>query len=724
MMSAENLPPVSRPESIETIVRHLREGEDLVRCAAARALGAIGDEAAAPVLVEALLDEDADVRVDAMAALVRCARPADADAIRRSLMGDPEKDVKVAAIEALSRLADGASVPLIRALAKDRCAHDVAWDDDAGMWDDWLDVQVAAIAALGDMNVSAAIDDLLDARSDEMGQELDPVVFAALARLSDGGVAALLGFLHDRSATVREQALRALAAARRDVLAPLKNALVQDASPEVRRLAIGCLDSDSPLVWHLALDDPDAGVRCAALRAFATSRHDIAQGALADGNEEVRAIAIEAITEESEAPVPKDLTANVQAWAETAGPALTAVCVALLPKLCADTAEALLCRIAASTDRPQEVRIAALRSLSGIASDGAVEALRAAAVDPVRQVRVVALGSLADILKSGNTSLRETARSALLGAMRGDLVDPERKPPSEDFAHEVGAGASKVEDEGTKRITISRDGEIVEADDEAPSNVIKGRFPTSTLGAMQMPSHDGAASDPGPEDDPRSAADRLTHRRRRVAVDGPADIGTDVRTIALRVAADCPGNEIGQALAEALDDAEPSIRTTAFEVVAKWANALPLPLEMVAILVRALDDPDAVIRGHASSALAAGDPDAADRLAALLDDPDAIVRANALRAVAGSNPDRLLAAFRDDSALVRRAALNAMFDVDRSSYLECAIDVCLRQGRSDTLAEVYARSPEARRLIFSALETDGLSSWQQQAALDCIASGG
>ena len=60
------------------------------------------------------MDPDPDLRADAMAALVRCARPEDAPAIRRSLAGDPVGEVKVAAVQALARLKDGGSVPLLR----------------------------------------------------------------------------------------------------------------------------------------------------------------------------------------------------------------------------------------------------------------------------------------------------------------------------------------------------------------------------------------------------------------------------------------------------------------------------------------------------------------------------------------------------------------------------------------------------------------------------------
>ncbi len=144
-------------DPVATIARHLRDGGDVIRCAAARAIGSLGDEAAASDLIAALLDQDPDVRTDAMAALVSCARPRDNEAIRRSLAGDPVKEVKVLALQALCRLKDAGSSPLIRALARDRCDDDITWEDGAGIWDDWLDVQVAAITTLGSLGDSEAV---------------------------------------------------------------------------------------------------------------------------------------------------------------------------------------------------------------------------------------------------------------------------------------------------------------------------------------------------------------------------------------------------------------------------------------------------------------------------------------------------------------------------------------------------------------------------------------
>ncbi|MEM7024649.1 MAG: HEAT repeat domain-containing protein, partial [Pseudomonadota bacterium] len=247
----------ARPTSLDpvrVVTRHLQHDDAVIRCAAARALGALADQRAAPDLIQALRDEDPDVRTDSMAALVHCARPEDANAIRDSLIGDPVNEVKVAAIEALARLGDHDSIPLLRLLVRDRAEDQIAWEDDDG-FDPWLDIQIEAIGALGDLGAAEAIDDLLEARVDELGQDLDLEVFRALARIPEG-INGLLRILGDRDPRVRRRALEALSAAGPESLAPLRNLIRSDRSPEVRALAITCLAPDDPAVRTLALDDP------------------------------------------------------------------------------------------------------------------------------------------------------------------------------------------------------------------------------------------------------------------------------------------------------------------------------------------------------------------------------------------------------------------------------------------------------------------------------------
>ncbi len=703
-------------DPVATIARHLRDGGDVIRCAAARAIGSLGDEAAASDLVAALLDQDPDVRTDAMAALVSCARPQDNEAIRRSLTGDPVKEVKVLALQALCRLKDAGSSPLIRALAKDRCDDDVAWEDGAGMWDDWLDVQVAAITALGNMGVSEAVDDLLEARTDEMAQDLDSVVFDALAQIPEGGVESLLGLLRNGEARVRERVLVALSKADRNHLAPMIDVLVRDASPDVRRLAIAGLDHDNAQVPDLALRDPDVTVRRAAIAAFSSARSDIAEAALADADEEVRVLALETVMAHPERP--EDLAANVQAWLDTGGTRLAAACAAIIPKLIGALAEDALCKVAADDDHPQEVRIAALRSLGAFDSEKTIATLQQAVIDPARQVRATALAALVELVKAGAEAHGPIARDILIDAIRGGItVTSGSNPPTTQEQSSL-LDASKVEEGQTGQIRISSEGEIVPVEN-LTDNVTEGQFPTSTLEAI------GAlAPVPSLTTDAPDRSDQMPHSRRsRVAVDGPDDIAPDIQELALRIAADCPGVEIEQALAEVLDTKNSSLRAVAVEAIAKRSEKTALSAEMNAKLADALGDPDPLIRGHVARAVMASDLDVESCFAALFNDSDAIVRSIALEAVATSAPDKAIPVFRDSSARVRRSALEIVLNHGNMAQLEEALGICLELDWTDTLTEACTRSVDAHNFLLSFLAGQDISRRQTQSALVAIAAG-
>ncbi|MEE8453273.1 MAG: HEAT repeat domain-containing protein, partial [Limibaculum sp.] len=315
MTRADGAPSLPRLDAAAVIARHLQSEDEVTRCLAAKAMGIIGGniggntggDVAADALVAALMDTDPDVRADAMEALVTCARPRDAAQLRRSLIGDPVQEVKVAALRALAGLGDRDSIALIRRLALDRAEDTVSWEDTAGMWDDWLEVQIAAVEALGELDAAGAVEDLLAARSDEFGQELDHVVFSALSRIGDGGIAALTGLLGDDDDRVRARALTALSQTRPEILAPLIERFVADANPEVRSLAVACAAPESAHAERLALHDPDAAVRLRALSAFGGQRPDIATAALADPDEAVRAAALEQVVSRPDLPADDDL---------------------------------------------------------------------------------------------------------------------------------------------------------------------------------------------------------------------------------------------------------------------------------------------------------------------------------------------------------------------------------------------------------------------------------
>ncbi|MDE0212943.1 MAG: HEAT repeat domain-containing protein, partial [Deltaproteobacteria bacterium] len=689
---------VTDPDSV--ISRYLRAPEEPVRCAAARALGVLGDANAAPALVDALLDPDPDVRADVMAALVRCARPQDAPAVRRSLRGDPVGEVKTAAVRTLGRLKDEASTPLLRVLARDRCESEAAWEE--GSWDDWLDVQVAAITALGDMGDESAVDDLIRARADEDGQDLDHVVFAALAKMPGRGVAALLDFLKDGDARVRERALAALSRAGRDRLAPLRDRLVVDPSPGVRRLAVDCLDAKDAALPALALKDPDASVRAVALSRVAAGRADIVRAALADPDTEVRATALEALAPHISPGDEPALAATLTAWLWEADARLAVACASALPRVMGTEAASTLRDTAADGERLPEVRIAALRSLGEIGTRAAVASLRATALDPVRQVRLAALAAAAEVTRGTSKEGWGQARALLIDAVCGNL----RRGSSDgaDTADDVPVRAASGPG-GSGPIAVTAEGGIVAT--AVTGGAAGGRpYPRSTLEAIQGMEPGTAA----PSRDPRASSPAGGRgRSRRVPVEGADDVEADIRMAAARLAAECEGDDVDESLAAAAESTASEPRATVFEAIAQRADSMPLSPVLQAVVHRFLGCEDPRVRCAAVRGLSCAGGGAAARLVPLLNDADASVRAAALTAVAAVLPARVLAGFGDSSPLVRRAAVDAVIAAGEKRLLEDGLRMLVDGGRADSLMDACARHIEVTRKLIRMLSASGIS---------------
>ena len=684
-------PAASDIDPVEAIAPFLAGPDDVIRCAAARALGALGGEGVAAPLVDVLMDPDPDLRVDAMTALARCARPEDTPAICRSLEGDPVGEVKVAAIRALARLKDGSSISLLRALARSRCEPEVAWEDEDTGWDEWLDVQVAAIEALGAIGADEAVDDLLEARADDEGQDLDHAVFGALARMPGRGTPALRGFLRHTDARVRERALDALAAAGREALTPLRETLVCDASPRVRRLAIDCFDDGDETLASLAQKDPDASVRAAALGRAGALHPDIVRSALRDPDETVRAVALEARGSKPAGEDEPDLVANVEAWLRTAGVSLATVCAAVLPVLAGARSLPALGEAAMESERPMEVRITALRSLGGIGTEESLQTLRRAAVDSARQVRLAALAALVEMTKSAPGDIADLAWAVLTDAVRGSLALAQ---------DEAGQGAPEPDAE------TSPEPAPQDSDDEASdSAAAEPAYPRSTLEAIG--GRPIATARPGTETSPSdddTGSSRRTPKLRpgRVAVEGPDDIGEDLRLTAIRMAAQCKGDQIDEALAEAAEEATPALRTAAFEAIARRAAATPLSPGLTNVAVMALKDRDPTVRAAAAQALAARS-ETVRHLAPLIDDPDDKVRAAALKAVAEADPDEASRCCRDPSPAVRGAALGAAIGSGNEALVEKSVRMVVDGGFVDTLVQACRRYPVARQSLLAML---------------------
>ena len=184
---------IDHPALLQFLTDQLDSDRELERFAAVKVLGRMDTGSSASILISALEDGDEDVRIEAARALGRSQAPDAAAALCTTIVEDPCADAKLAAIKSLGTIvAPGGeeTTNLLRRMVIDR-DESLVWDDEefhAGGWDDWLDLQIAAIETLGVLGVSEAAGDIVTAMNDEMGQDLSAIGCKTLAQLGDAGI--------------------------------------------------------------------------------------------------------------------------------------------------------------------------------------------------------------------------------------------------------------------------------------------------------------------------------------------------------------------------------------------------------------------------------------------------------------------------------------------------------------------------------------------------------
>jgi len=429
-----------------------------------------------------------------------------------------------------------------------------------------------------------------------------------------------------------------------------------------------------------------------------------------------------------------DFTDNVAAWMQTGGARLAVACIHVLQGAEIVPFEAQFRNIAENVDRPEEARLAAVRSLGFGPTEEGLTTLTACAKDPSRQVRLVALSTLAAIAGEGIVPLGAAARDVVIDAMHGRLVEQQAVPVRSDGESQPDVGVSKVDDAASGKITISPDGEIIpaaetgkppEAGGDVDDDQADGGFPTSTLEAIQAPV--SALSDTGEEPLTQDDLDRMVQgrpkmRRKRVAVDGPDDYAEDLRIVSIRAAAECPGSDIDEALADIADMAAPAVSLAALEAAAHRSQHMELDQTLKAKLIERLDDTDPLMRGAAARAICNGSPDDRECLDPLLDDEDPVVRATALTALAPVRPEAVVDGLDDPAPMVRRAAMDHIVRMGSESELEEGLWRCIQANRMDCLTEACKHSAPARQILASALASRDMTWPQTQGVLEALSS--
>ncbi|SHF36249.1 HEAT repeat [Litoreibacter ascidiaceicola] len=707
MLGNSAIPATDHLDPIRLILEHLSNGNEVIRTGAVRAVAAIGlhDNRVHDALLASLLDEDPDVRTDAMDALVLCGKPEEVDTLRLSLCGDPVREVKHAAIQALAKLNDAASIPIFRQLVASRASDDVAWEDDSDAWDDWLDVQVAVIKALGEMNAKGSIQDILAARDDEEGQVLDGPVFAALAAMGSDGAVWLLSIAQTETGLGRKRALEALANMRSELLHDYLDVIVKDSAADVRRLALPLLKNDDDRVEALTLHDPDENLRCEALSHFAAARPDIVVKSLSDPSELVQAAALDQVQLPLDVELHASLIANVLAWVSISKSSLATAAARILPRLAPEMALEPLLDLVRDTTRPLEARLAAVSSLAHLNDASSTERLVALLSNETQQVRTVALTRLVERCNDGDSS----AGHALAMSIDGTLLSPDKAIVTHVDEDGSDLAMSKIDTPPRGHVKISRDGKIVEV--EKGEGVDSAQ---STLSALQSEESQFVEAELA-EDTPEESGAKRKHRR---PVEGPDAIADDLRVVALGIAGRANDRAIETAVFDACESEDDALRLAAWRALEQRAEAGLLNAQPEVDIEVGLTDENPAIRSATANILAMT-PETTHALRGALLDPDALVRAIALRHC--SSDGEAITALSDSTLVVRVAALERILASKDTGLAALVFDTLVKAERIDTLADACSKSDEILTLSIQALAETEISPKRAHVLLEAVA---
>ncbi len=262
----------SKQHAVQAIREWLNKGDELDRCCACRSLAALADRDSVSALIKYLQDDDIDVCIDAAEALGVIGDNRAVVALLESLDHDPDGDVKTVVVGALGKLGGEQAVSRLLELAI-YPPEDDEWDDEES-WDSNWDIQIAAVQALAQLRVSAAVLPLCDLLADNECQVDKSSLCNALAHIGGPGEQALVQKLCEDIPRERRRAAYALGINCTAMGARALGRALQDPEAEVRAAAANALASGNHGRYLSALlillRDPSAEVRETALRVVNT----------------------------------------------------------------------------------------------------------------------------------------------------------------------------------------------------------------------------------------------------------------------------------------------------------------------------------------------------------------------------------------------------------------------------------------------------------------------
>ena len=704
----------------ERLTTILAEGIDVHRCAAARALGSMGQAESLDHLVKALLDEDPDVRTDAAIALGKLNDPSVAEKLMENLVGDPESDVKRAAIKALIAMRYEPVVPLLRKLAVSRAQEDVAWDEEAfytDEWDSWIDIQMAAVEGLGVFAPEEAVPEIIEAMLDDEAQDLTEPGLRALARMGEAGALAIIDQYGRGDTRMCRRIVRAVGQSDNPHLDDLRGGMIADVKPEIRRFALENLEAEDDRLKPL-FGDEDSSVRAAVVRHAGLQNTLLLWDLIKDPAPEVRVEVFKIIAANPE-KFKDDGLENAVQKAITGDPdAAKQAALALIAMRGPDAAKGLL-HVLANVEIPQKFRVGVIEAVEQ-AGDVAVPALLQAAGDADRQLRLAALTALAEIA-SNDPKWPNDAGLGLITGLNGQLV-----LPPEEVEEEV------VEKEPLPEITEEIANEI---DAELPLVAEKNEPVTSTLEAIKSNIPDAPRVEPEEielSDESQRFLDMTKRRKlgkRKMSWDTMASPHEDVQRFSARLLGSVVHKDVTDALIATLTrDLDEETRNGALFSLAKHGEQTgTMPDEALAPLQELLKSgvsETRVLAVRSMGWIKGADMNAT--LEALLADSDPLVRVEAVCAMDHRNlaTETLVNALNDEYQGVGIAAARALARLYGDDSAEALVlfavtnDGTYRRDIGQLLGQ-YAPDAGAARLLELLADEDQKARWL--VAIDALA---
>ncbi len=658
-----------RTKVVHALHHVLERDNALSRCCAVRALERLNarDKKSRAGLIHLLRDADADVRMDAAAALGRMRITEAVAPLIGNLEQDPEGEVRIEAVKALSKLGSRRAIePLIRCIRAngypelDQFAEDLG---DGMGYGPWWEVQSQALRALGEIGDAHAAGSVIETLENDDYEDLQETGFRVLARLNNKKAKAfLIEQLKTGKTLTRRRAVQALASlpelrGRRpalpaEFLNPLTSALM-DPESSVRiaaaRALAGSKDPSILVPLTLLLNDPEVEVRKEVATLFGKMRgkevlnrlHPL----LAERDPHLKRRVASVLGEIGDPASAEPLMALLA----TDDHDLLYEAIGALGKLELPGPEEKLAEFLADDKIHASVRIKAAWALgcilpktsktkkqnkrlrrSGAKQEKRTqgvspkEVLVQAVCDPNEQVSYAALCALAEID-------RKRAVSTLVTMLQGAATE-KRQVPDDTLQNKDTGTEDKPSD--------------TELPQELRDLVAGHSAQTSTLAAMLQADVEGAPRATKPLKE--LPLPEPTRRRRLLAA-------------RLLGALPDPGAQALRALRQMCQAREPALQREALLALGQLGDKKGLPA-----VVKGLDADAKEIRLAALEAVLgfSNVPGIEERLEKLCQDPDAVIRARAVRALGVGRgkkvAERLRLALEDENLDVCRAALAAL----------------------------------------------------------------